>query len=75
MDDIWVTANGDKMPVKDMSDSHLVNAYRLCNRVLNDLNDKIESYTESHYLDENSFDWEYKKDMLFHEIKKRGVKL
>ena len=48
---VWVTASGEKVPVKDMTDSHLKNAIRKMSEIeeINELAAEIDAFISSRW--------------------------
>lgn len=79
-DDIWIGANGQKMLIKDMTDTHLINAHRKAQQMAATARWKMAAPEETFYFfvpreqyEERHAYWCLAVEDLHAEIERRGL--
>ncbi len=87
MADVWVTKNGRHIPIEEMDEGHMVNAWRWVDRMLDQIDKCLSSVYAVAPVDMLDWDWsdehlyqnlvnlKDRKAMLRKEFKRRGVPL
>jgi len=71
--DLWVTRDGDEIPVTDMKDLHIISALHKVNSIVEDM--EIREDLDVPYVADRFLDWEHRKHILLKEAKRRKLSL